>query len=194
MWSKWITMKDVKELRFLGRPSNASQIEFLSLPMSLGCFLKPIPKFSNTLNHFWVTKPHFLLISNLDFAFLGFHALLLVQISSNFKTRLSCMLRLKLWSQNVPLLRLSKNRDSLHRGWFTVHFASNFYPSIWHAFRVDSCKKIKFVLTFNTNFHWFAPKTILSSFMVFLLSFMVGWLTSRINFPTLSYPICLLND
>ena len=169
MWSKWVTMKDVKESRFLGKPSNATQFDFLSLPLPLEFLLKSIPKFSNTLKHFWVTNPHFLQISNTDFAYLGFQALLLVQRSSNFKTRLSCMLRLKLWSQIVPLLRLSKNRDSLHRGWIAMHFASNFYPSIWHAFRVDSCKKINFVLTFNTNFHWFDLKTLLSNFMVFLL-------------------------
>ena len=164
----------------------STQIEILNLPLSLGCLLKPIPKFSNTLNHFWITKQHFLLISNIDFSILGFQALFLVQLSSNFTTKLSCMLRLNLWSQTVPLLRLSKNRDSLHRGWIAVHLTSNFNPSIWHVFWVDSCKKITFVLTFNTNFHWLTLKTTLSNFMVFFPVFMVGWLASWINFPTLS--------
>ena len=164
----------------------STQIEILNLPLSLGCLLKPIPKFSNTLNHFWITKQHFLLISNIDFSILGFQALFLVQLSSNFTTKLSCMLRLNLWSQTVPLLRLSKNPDSLHRGWIAVHFASNFYHIIWHAFRVDSWKKLNSVLTFNTNSHWFALKTLFYNFMVFLFSFMVGWLTLRINLPILS--------
>ena len=187
MWSKWVTMKNVKELWFLGRPLFATQIEVLMLPVSLGYSKNLIPKFSTTLNTFWTIKQQFSQQApNFDFAFLNFQALLLVQISSNLKTRLSCMFRINLWNQKVPLLRLSRNRDSLHRGWIAVLLTSNFNPSIWHVFWVDSCKKIKSVLTFNSNSHWFTLKTILSNFMVLFPVFMVGWLASKINFPTLS--------
>ena len=130
MWSKWVTMKDVKESRFLGRPLFATQIEILKLPVSLGCSKNLIPKFSNTLNTFWIIKQQFFWQkSNSEFAFLKFQALLLIQLSSYFKTRLSCMLRTRLWLQNVPLWRLSRNRDSLHRGYFAVQLTWDFNPS-----------------------------------------------------------------
>ena len=93
MWSEWVTMKDVKELWFLGRPPFATQIEILRSPVSLECSKNLIPKFSTSLNNFWIIKQQFFQQnSNSDFAFLDFQALLLVQISSNFKTRLSYML------------------------------------------------------------------------------------------------------